>query len=169
MHEYLGTQDKSMYLCVPAALQFRNDVCGGEAKIMEYVNHLAHEGGKKVAELLGTEVMDNREGTLTKDISMTTVRLPLQIGQEDGQVKEADIGEVREYIAKCATDEFDTYLAVILYRGSWWVRLSAQVYLEMDDFVWAAGVLKQLCGRVTRGEHIKADIVDGERVEIDEI
>ena len=49
-----------------AALDFR-DWLGGEVKINEYCRDLAIRGGKRLAEILGTEEMDktpNRELTL---------------------------------------------------------------------------------------------------------
>lgn len=49
---------------LPLALDFRAWI-GGEAKIFEYCHNLAIEGGKRMAEILGTRVMDpNGEFTL---------------------------------------------------------------------------------------------------------
>ena len=53
-----------------AALQFRNWL-GGEAKINAYCHDMAVKGGKRLAEILGTRVMDP-EG----DLTLNMVRLP---------------------------------------------------------------------------------------------
>jgi len=45
------------------ALDFRKWI-GGEAKIFEYCNNLAFEGGKRMADIFGTRVMDSN-GELT--------------------------------------------------------------------------------------------------------
>lgn len=49
LHRYLP--------CLPPALEFRQSL-GGERKINEYCQSLAEEGGKRMAEILGTSVMD---------------------------------------------------------------------------------------------------------------
>jgi hypothetical protein len=36
-----------------------------------------------------------------------------------------------------------------------WVRLSGQIYLEVRDFEWVGERLKELCGRVKKGEFRK--------------
>ena len=46
---------------------------------MEYCFALACEGGNLVAKILGTDVMDNLDGMLTRQCSMFNVRLPLQV------------------------------------------------------------------------------------------
>lgn len=55
----------SSYLCIPAALKFRIEICGGEQKIMEYSSALVFHGAKRVAEILGTKVLNNEECTMT--------------------------------------------------------------------------------------------------------
>lgn len=35
------------------------------------------------------------------------------------------------------------------------MRLSAQIYLELENFEWAAVVLQELCERVVKGEWCK--------------
>lgn len=51
--------------------------------------------------------------------------------------------------------EFDTFMAIVWDGEVWWVRISAQVYLEEGDFEWAANVLKEVCGRVMKGEFLE--------------
>lgn len=47
--EFTGTADRSPYLCIPAAINWRRDVLGGEDRIMRYTQKLAKEGGKRAA------------------------------------------------------------------------------------------------------------------------
>lgn len=58
-----GTIDFVPWLTVPSALAFRRWI-GGEAKIDAYCHDLAIKGGKKLAEIFGTSVLDP-EGDLT--------------------------------------------------------------------------------------------------------
>ncbi|KAH8427460.1 putative aminotransferase family protein (LolT) [Aspergillus melleus] len=177
LFEYTATTDDSAYLCVPAALNFRKNVCGGEARIYEYCESLANEAADLVAEALGMEVLQepglgvNGEGSLFRKCAMTTVRLPVWVaesgvqGQDQGQegekkvtVEEKDgkrVAVVPRALVAAVLGWFreelfqkGTFVPVFEYQGSLWTRLSAQVYLERSDFEWLAGVLKELCERV---------------------
>lgn len=62
----------------PTALKFRAWL-GGEHKINEYCHDLALRGGKRLAEILGTEVMDpNGEFTLNMVRTLHTPQHPTQ-------------------------------------------------------------------------------------------
>lgn len=52
-----GTTDPVPFLSVDAALDFRESI-GGEQKINEYCHSLALQGGRRLAEVLGTRVLD---------------------------------------------------------------------------------------------------------------
>lgn len=59
---------------------------------------------------------------------------------------------VRDWMNRVMVDEYGTFLQTFWYDGKWWVRLSAQVYLDMRDFEWAAETLKTVCKRVEKGD-----------------
>lgn len=153
LFEFVGTIDNSPYLCVPKAIEFRKEVCGGEEKVTEYCQEVAREGGKKAAQILGTEVMDNTEGTLTR-CALVNVRLPLQIGTGNNEVHEEDVLVVAQWLSRTLVDDFDTSMAIYFYRGHLWVRFSGQIYLEVEDIVCGAQLLKELCQRVAKGEYL---------------
>lgn len=160
--EWTGTIDPTAFLCVPAALQFR-EACGGEAKIMAYNARLACEGSRVVADYLGTEVMDNYEGTLTKDLAMANVRLPLCLAsssvspsaekrEKDMQVRlprEMSPQALVHWMHARIIEKHNSFVQLFFYNGSIWVRLSAQIYLELDDFTWVAHVLQDICQLVS--------------------
>ncbi|KAL9007978.1 MAG: hypothetical protein Q9173_006851 [Seirophora scorigena] len=152
LFQFVGTADVAPYLCMEEALRFRQEVCGGDRKIMDYCESVSNQGGRKVAELLGTEVMDNPEKTLTK-CCLTNVKLPLTIGEDEGEIKEAEAFAAVAWIAQREFEEYDMFAPPFFHAGSLWVRFSGQVYVELNDFVAAAKVLKELCERVTRGEY----------------
>lgn len=60
LFEKVSTTDNTPYMCVPVALKFRDEVCGGEARIRGYCIDIAQKGGAAVAEQLGTEVLDTK-------------------------------------------------------------------------------------------------------------
>lgn len=73
---FVATVDTTPYLCVPEALRFRQVVCGGEESIRRYCQDIVNIGGRRIAQILGTEVMQNSTRTLT-NCSFVNVRLPL--------------------------------------------------------------------------------------------
>lgn len=160
--EFVGTTDNSAYLAIPAALAYRASL-GGEAAIASYQRRLARDAGERVAAILGTEVMGNAQGS-PGDCAMSNVRLPLDkdavaelVGGAGYVVAEHDVGRhVRDWMAAQFVDRHGTYMALtVLYGGAWWVRLSATVYLEMEDFEWGARVLEEECERVRKGEFLE--------------
>ena len=158
--EFTGTVDRSPYLCIPAAINWRRDVLGGEDRIMRYTQKLAKEGGKRAAQILGTEVLDNPSGSMS-NCSMTNVALPIRLvappetnGPDQGNIIPSEDGVVaREWMNRKLISDYRTFVALFRYNDRIWARISAQVYLDIGDFEWAGRVLLELSGRVTRGEY----------------
>ncbi|KAF3767347.1 PLP-dependent transferase [Cryphonectria parasitica EP155] len=176
MFEFVGTLDNSPYLCVKDAIEWREKWLGGEERIRAYLWKLASEGGEQVASCLGTKVMQNEEGTLTK-CGMVNVALPLvadveeagppaNILSKEGKATAAsakkegetvipykDAQRIWAWMTKVLVDDYKTFIPTYYHDGRFWARLSAQVYLDMDDFEWAGKTLKELCGRVAKKEY----------------
>lgn len=178
MFAYVGTLDNSPYLCVKDAIEWREKVLGGEHRIREYCVGLARDGGEKVADILGTSVMQNEEGTLM-DCFMANVALPLVVtppgktksvtGKNDRSSREnvnenslqgqqilipyKDAQRIWEWMTEVLVDEYQTFIPLFYHAGRFWARLSAQVYLDIDDFEWAGETLKDLSDRVARKEY----------------
>ncbi|KAK3306320.1 pyridoxal phosphate-dependent transferase [Chaetomium strumarium] len=177
--EFVGTVDNAPYLCVVDSIRWRAEVLGGEERIRGELTELARQGGAKVAQMLGTEVLDNASRSLTR-CSMVNVALPLVVEQQqqpEGDEEEKGKGEVPKegvvavipgsdaaavtnWILERLMEDYKTFVALFVYRGRWWARLSAQVYLEMDDFEWAGRTLKEVCERVARGS-TRSEVVSG--------
>lgn len=169
LFEFVATSDDSAYLCVPAALKFREEVCGGEDAIISYCERLANEAADAVSAALGTDVLqepDLKPGEISnmRRCTMTTVRLPLAIAIASGEEKVAQLEPLATFSAEDAVlvegwikrtlmDQYKTFVPAFA-NGPWlWVRLSAQVYLEKSDFEWLGGVLRDLCERAAKGEY----------------
>lgn len=150
MFQFTATIDVSPYLCMEEALKFRREVCGGEEKIMDYCHELARQGGKHAAAVLGTEALPNGEGTC-----FANVRLPFRVGNGPDQIKYAEASPVVAWMTKTLDKEYNTFIAIYPHAGSLWARFSGQIYLETNDFIWGADVLKTLCQRVSDGEHLE--------------
>ncbi|KAL4777473.1 pyridoxal phosphate-dependent transferase [Aspergillus nidulans var. acristatus] len=164
LFEFTGTTDDSAYACVPAALNFRNEVCGGEERIYAYLERLAGEAGEVLASALGTDVLravkgasDAGKGGKGLGCSMVNVRLPIRITNLDlNSGKKDKVINVRpEEVSPLAHWLHEQLIARSTFvpcfpHGEWmFVRLSAQVYLERSDFVWLGDVLKDIMEGVT--------------------
>jgi len=152
--EFVGTMDDSPYLCIPAALEWRSQIRWdgkqGEEAIMGYCSRLAGRSGEIVSGILGTEVLENGEGTLG-NCNFSNVRLPLSSYHlAGGDV--ATIATIGQWIAKTLVEDHKTFIAIIYHGGSWWMRMSGQVYLTEEDFEWAGRILAAVCKRVEKGE-----------------
>ncbi|KAL2020609.1 hypothetical protein VTK56DRAFT_8099 [Thermocarpiscus australiensis] len=162
--EFVGTVDNAPYLCVKDSIRWREEVLGGEQRIRDALIAMAREGGKKAAEILGTEVMDNSRQTLTR-CAMVNVALPLAVQPEEGKpglegelaslpaIPQAEASAALDWFQRTLIDEYKTFIPLYLYRARWWSRLSAQVYLDLDDFEWAGQALKEVSERVAKGEY----------------
>ena len=153
-----GTRDNATYCCIMDAIAWRKSK-GGEEKIMTYIWNLNKKGARLVAEAMNTFVLDNATGTITS-CGMANVALPIWIGEKGGDANEGDIALSKDeagiafgWMTKTIVEEFKTYLAVFAYQGRFWVRLSAQVYLGLEDYEFAAKTLKEMCERVARREY----------------
>jgi selenocysteine lyase/cysteine desulfurase len=155
--EFVGTIDNAPYLCIPAALKWRENL-GGEKVILKYCQTLAREGAKLVAKELGTEVLENETGTLGGECCLSNVKLPLDVGKAQDYAAKAGIeradvgGAVRDWMSKVLIDDYGTFIQSLFYADVWWARLSGQVYLEMADMEFAAETLKKVCARIEAGE-----------------
>lgn len=154
--QFVGTIDNAPYLCVPEAVQWRERL-GGEKAIREYCQTLALRGTQRVAEMLKTKVLDNESGSMTR-CAMANVLLPLdptamqEIARKAGIAQDAVGMQVRNWISQTLISDYVAYMAPMFYNGRWWVRLSGQVYLDMDDFEWAGATLQQVSERASKGE-----------------
>ncbi|KAJ5460428.1 L-cysteine desulfhydrase-like protein lolT1 [Penicillium daleae] len=167
LFEFVATSDDSAYICVPAALKFRQEVCGGEDAIISYCIKLANEAADAVAAILGTDVMQEPdlkpgEKSSMRQCAMTTVRLPIGVSDDGSAVPGAavtvtsqDAARVFGWIQTTLMEKHDTFVPVFRH-GPWlWTRLSAQVFLEKSDFEWLGGILREMCNRVVRKEQPK--------------
>ncbi|KAF2746058.1 aminotransferase family protein-like protein [Sporormia fimetaria CBS 119925] len=169
LFDYVATIDYTPYLCIPAALEFRSKVCGGEAKIREYCYEIAVKGAQCMANILCTSVMSTQSGTM-RQCAFANVELPLvfkskeEVDRSKGELDADEAVRVGAWIKKTAAMELDAYLQTAFHAGKLWVRVSGQIYLELEDFRWVAPRLRLLCERARSGE-AKGEVV-AERDEV---
>ncbi len=158
--EYFGTIDGAPYLCVEEALGFIDLICGGDAVIRAYCTDLARRAEQILVDTLGTESFGIPE---THRVFFAHVRLPITVGTGDNSppkaggfdVPRGDVDMATQFMNQEFVDTYRTYLYILFYRGAWWARLSATVYVDIQDCEYAARVLKDLSERVRNGEYRK--------------
>jgi selenocysteine lyase/cysteine desulfurase len=158
---FVGTKDNAPYLCVKDSIAWRRDVLGGEEKIMEYLWDLSKKGIQYVADVLGTEILENSKCTLT-NCAMANVALPIWIGEKSqgatedhGVVSGEDHDKAFQWMARTLVDDYKTFMALFVMGNRYWVRISAQVYLDMEDYKIAGKILKRLSERVSKKEYLE--------------
>ncbi|CAL8111416.1 unnamed protein product [Orchesella dallaii] len=137
---WTGTMDYSSYMTVPTALQFRREA-GGEDVIMKYNHDLAYNGGRRMAELFGTSIMQDEE----QIGSMVDVRLPVN-NPDDSKLD----GEW--WIDEQLYRHPNTFSSVYKHNGSWWVRVSAQIYNDLSDFELSAQHFLDICNELNMND-----------------
>ncbi|KAF9465637.1 pyridoxal phosphate-dependent transferase [Collybia nuda] len=146
-YEWNGTIDWAPYLSVAPALEFRNWL-GGEAKINAYCHDMAVKGGKRLAEIFGTRVLDP-EGDLT--MNMVNVELPFPSSVLP--TVEIDLKFKQKML-----EEQKAYSAHFYHNGTWWTRCSAQVWTELEDFEKIGKAWLIVCAEVLKELGIKQDL-----------
>ena len=160
LFRFVATTDDSAYLCIQAALKFRKEVCGGEESIRAYNTHIAMAGGKKMASILGTEVMEET-GDLRRGF-FASIRLPLVIGDKETEIQEKNALAVVEWVVEKLVDDFDMYMGIYIHAGNFWARISGQIYIDLEDVERGAMALKAICERVKAGGHLTGTNGGGE-------
>ncbi|KAI0065100.1 PLP-dependent transferase [Artomyces pyxidatus] len=131
---WTGTIDFTPYLSVNPALDFRQWL-GGEHKINGYCRILALAGGKRLADILGTSLLD-KSGEFT--LNMVNVGLPLSTRIPEGPATKA-------FFSQKLITGWNAYAATYIHNGKWWVRCSTQIWNEMSDFEYIGKALKEAC------------------------
>ncbi|KAG4065742.1 hypothetical protein HA402_012420 [Bradysia odoriphaga] len=125
--------DFSSYMTVTAALQFREDV-GGEEAIMSYTHQLAIDGGRYIANVLGTEVLQDDD----QIANLVDVRLPLS--NPDNVIL-----STKFWIDTMLVHFPHTFVPAHKHGGKWWIRISAQIYNDLTDFDALGEVITRVC------------------------
>jgi hypothetical protein len=112
-------------------LEYRKSI-GGEEAIRAYTHDIAVKGGQVVADIFGTQVMENSTKTLTAN--MVNVELPaFKTSKTDA--------EIASFYLEKLIFEHNTMASVYKNNYKWWVRLCGQIYVDLDDFKTAGEAL----------------------------
>ncbi|KAJ7595517.1 pyridoxal phosphate-dependent transferase [Mycena floridula] len=130
--EWPAMTDIVAYLSIPAALDFR-EWLGGEDKINQYCRELAMKGGRRVAEILDTELLD-KDGEFTGNISNIALPIPGRILPND---------DVHTFITQKLLIEHKISAFHYCYNAVWYVCANTQIYNEVDGFTFPCDLVAQ--------------------------
>ena len=125
----VGTRDPTPWLAAPAGFRFLDDL--GFTEVCRWNHDLAWEAARALAERWGTSfgVPEASVGT------MVTVPAPARLGRT-----QEDAARLRDTLLVAHEIEVHVHAAL----GRIWVRVSAQVYNEIEDVERLADVVQTL-------------------------
>ncbi|KAH7324887.1 pyridoxal phosphate-dependent transferase [Stachybotrys elegans] len=159
LFQFVGTRDNTPYLCVKDAVQWRREVLGGEDRIRSYIWDLNKKGSRLVAEELGTHVLSNSTGTAL-NCGMANIALPIWVGDKGAGARESDVvlpkdkaSAIFNWMLETFIAEYKTFVVLYADQGRFWTRLSSQVYLDLEDYRFAAKALGEMVERLRKEEY----------------
>ncbi|TFL02284.1 PLP-dependent transferase [Pterulicium gracile] len=125
-YDWNGTIDWANYMAVNAALDMR-EWLGGEEKIWEYCHGLAVDGTRRLAEILGTQLLDK-----TENLEFTTMmcEVGLPISSSVPGTSEVDVAFKRKMLV-----ERKAFISNYYHNGKFWARCSAQIYNDVGPYL----------------------------------
>ncbi|KAG0018906.1 hypothetical protein BGZ81_010028 [Podila clonocystis] len=134
--QWMGTNEYSSLMSIQGALAYRKQF--GEDAIINYTHNLAVEGGKAIAKILGSNVLtpdDHQVG------NMVNIRLPFK-----------DLSNPKlaspNYLMDLLMDKYNLFTPSFKHGGNMYTRVSAQIYLEISDFIRLGNVWKEIVDEI---------------------
>ncbi|KAF5392953.1 hypothetical protein D9757_001270 [Collybiopsis confluens] len=109
-----GLVDPVPPVSIVYAIKFRQRI-GGEVNIQKYCHALALAGGKRMAEIMKTTILDSPEGTGELIANMVNVELPLSANVKPSR-------EIDVFFLEELCDNYKIYATDFFWRGRWWAR-----------------------------------------------
>ncbi|KXN66492.1 PLP-dependent transferase [Conidiobolus coronatus NRRL 28638] len=128
--QWPGPIDFSKWYSSKSVLDYRKSI-GGDSEVYKYNHTLAVLGGEKVAQILGTKVYGERDQLGY----MTNILLPVKTEVEPNFPK-----LLEQFILK----NYDIRLRAFSFKNQYYLRLSAQLFLNLEDFEKVGNVVKEV-------------------------
>lgn len=130
--DWQGTRDFSAWAAIPTAIEYLRR--GGPAEWMTHNHEMAVWAHGMLCEALGVEPISPLDGRMLG--SMATVRLPAS-----ASARHATAAALQERLFTAHHIE----VPIVDWNGQWFVRVSAQIYNQPEDYLALAEALKKLC------------------------
>ncbi|KAF9374946.1 hypothetical protein CPB97_011802 [Podila verticillata] len=133
---WMGTNDYSSLMSIQGALAFRKQF--GEDAIIHYTHNLALEGGKAIAKILGSSVLTPDDHQVA---NMVNIRLPFKDLSHPKLSSPA-------HLMNLLMDRYNLFTPSFKHGGNMYTRVSAQIYLELSDFVRLGNIWKEIVDEI---------------------
>lgn len=132
---YEGTKDDTPYICTMNGIDYYNRI-GGMEKVVGYNTALLKQGVAYLEEKWGVKRLEIPEAMEAP--CLRVLYLPFLPGITDRMdLASIDVfkGKVNLGLQRLILDKYDIQVAVVVIQGKLMVRVCAQVYNTMDDFI----------------------------------
>ncbi|KAJ3990989.1 pyridoxal phosphate-dependent transferase [Lentinula boryana] len=136
-----GLMDPVPPISIIYAIKFRQQI-GGEISIQKYCHELAVRGGRRMAEIVSTTVLDSPANNAEVIANMVNVELPLSASTKPS-------AEIQFLFSQELFETHKLFATCFVWQEKWWSRVSAQIYNEIGDFERLAKALIDVCGKIT--------------------
>lgn len=143
---FTGTKNFASIDVIPYAVEFRQQVCGGENVIYDYCHNLAIQTGELVGKKWRTSALDQKNATQIS--TMVTVPVPIDVPEFIENWPKYD----NLVYAKCFARK--AYTPCIAHNGKLMARFSCQIYNELNDYDYASDVLIEALNEVAKEEKL---------------
>lgn len=130
-------------LVLKDAINFRRDICGGEAMIFDYCTELANS----IIILIETKwpgsrvLVDDKKENLS---AMISAHAPLEVSSFFAKKDGAERAQFASFVTKTLINKYKTFCPVFFWNDKVLFRLSAQIYNELSDYEYAVESLKSV-------------------------
>ena len=124
---YQGTNDHTAWLSMAAAIEYRENVCGGDEKIKTYIHDLCID----VSNLLVNQIWNT--SNLVTDSSYYGAMVNIELPTSNVTKCQALQTEIYN---NADDNEYYSWIPVIQYDNKCYVRLSCQIFNQLSDYQW---------------------------------
>ena len=130
--EFTGTRDNTNFLAIKEALEFRMEI--GDQRIKKYIHDIAWASAKELSTLWKTRILVSNEAM---NPALVCIEIPCNL-------------ETGRKVQDVLYSKYDTVIILLQTRDISYIRISGQIYLEVQDFVTMATRFLEILETLTK-------------------
>ncbi|RLV84871.1 hypothetical protein JA9_000433 [Meyerozyma sp. JA9] len=137
--QFVGTENKASISTIPQAINFREEVCGGEKSIQNYCNKLSQDAAEEITKNVwpGMKVLKIDGAPST---ALFNVQVPIE-KYLPSDFNRSELADCLLYLAEQICRNQSTFVPLSVYYDKVYARFSCQVFNTVDDYV-------EVCSRI---------------------
>lgn len=131
--QFVGTENKASISTIPQAINFREEVCGGEKSIQNYCNKLSQDAAEEITKNVwpGMKVLKIDGAPST---ALFNVQVPIE-KYLPSDFNRSELADCLLYLAEQICRNQSTFVPLLVYYDKVYARFSCQVFNTVDDYV----------------------------------